>query len=237
MEANDAPLCFIWGIDHVAYGPVELPTIVSWIRDERVLPESWVYDQRATRWSPASEVTELKGMFRKKADPAAAPPTRPAIKSGSLRRIKILAEFADDQLASFARYLDVMPVSQYAQVVTAGEKGDSMFMVLEGELRVRVMVDGRESTIATLEAGESFGELALMDEGVRSADVIANKDSVLLSISNDGLKKLFQEAPALAAPFLHSLARMTAARLRQTNRKVEDSIRFGGRAAAITGQG
>ena len=233
METNDAPLYFIWGIDHVAYGPVELPTVVSWIRDERVLPESWVYEERSARWCPASEVTELKGMFRAKTGPAAVSETRQAIKTGSLRRIKILAEFADDELASFARYLDVIRVAQYAQVVTAGEKGDSMFMVLEGELRVRVLVEGRESTMATLEAGESFGELALMDEGVRSADVVANKDSMLLSISTTGLRKLFQEAPALAAPFLHSLARVTAARLRQTNRKVEDSIRFGTRAAAV----
>jgi CRP-like cAMP-binding protein len=125
-----------------------------------------------------------------------------------------------------------MPVAQYAQVVTAGEKGDSMFMVLEGELRVRVMVDGRESILATLEPGESFGELSLMDEGVRSADVVANKDSVLLNISKKGLQKLFQEAPALAAPFLHALSRMTAARLRQTNRRFEDSLRFGSAAQA-----
>ena len=74
--------------------------------------------------------------------------------------------------------------------------------------------------------GESFGELALLDQGKRSADVIANVESLLLCISSSGLDKVFQEAPALAAPFLRALARATAARLRSANKRLEDSIRM-----------
>ena len=33
----------VWGIDRVAYGPVELPTLVSWVKDERVTADTWVY--------------------------------------------------------------------------------------------------------------------------------------------------------------------------------------------------
>lgn len=227
METDEAPLYYVWGIDHVAYGPVELPPLVHWVRDERVYPDTWIYDRRAAKWLHASEITELKGMFRSGAarSPQAAAEAR-GIKPASLRRIKVLACFSDDQLASFARYLDVRQIAQYTQVVHAGDDGDTMFMVLEGELRVRVMVNGKESILATLEPGESFGELALLDQGKRSADVIANVDSVLLAISASGLDKLFQEAPTLAAPFLRAIGRVTAARLRTTNRRVEDSVRL-----------
>jgi hypothetical protein len=231
MESNEAPLYYVWGIDRVVYGPVELPTLVNWIRDERVEKETWVFDQRAGSWLEAEGVTEVKGLFRSRGDKSGTDPgTEGKIKPGSLRRIKVLAELADDQLMSFARYLEVRPAAQYANIVTAGEEGDSMFMVLEGELRVRVQVNGKESILATLETGESFGELALLDEGRRSADVVANVPSTLLVISKSGLKKLFAEAPALAAPFLHALARATAARLRTTNKRVEDSIRLSGSA-------
>lgn len=228
METNEAPLYYVWGIDRVAYGPVELPTLVNWIRDERVEKETWIFDQRAACWAQAQQITELKGVLgRARGEGAStAGGAGPQIKPGSLRRIKILAEFADDQLTSFARYLEVRPVAQYSSVVKAGEEGDSMFMVLDGELRVRVNVQGKESILATLEPGESFGELALLDEGKRSADVVANVPSTLLVITKDGLKKLFAEAPALAAPFLHALARAIAARLRTANRRMEDSIRL-----------
>jgi hypothetical protein len=39
----DSAQFFIWGIDQSAYGPVELPTLVSWIKDERVLAETWIF--------------------------------------------------------------------------------------------------------------------------------------------------------------------------------------------------
>ncbi|MCU0770943.1 MAG: cyclic nucleotide-binding domain-containing protein [Verrucomicrobia bacterium] len=227
MEANEAPLYFVWGIDHVAYGPVELPTLVNWIRDERVEKDTWIYDQRGRAWLQALELAELKAVFSRRSTAYAAPGnTTAVIKPGSLRRIKALAELADEQLQSFARYLDLVRLPQHTTVVKAGDEGDAMFMLLEGELRVRVLVRGKESILATLEPGESFGELALLDEGKRSADVIANVDSMVLKITRAGLKKLFDEAPALAAPFLHALGRATAARLRATNRRVEDSIRL-----------
>ncbi len=231
METNEAPLYHVWGIDRVAYGPVELPTLVNWIRDERVEKDTWIFDQSAGGWQKAEDITALRGLFRRRADKTATESgAQDKIKPGSLRRIKVLAELADDQLMSFARYLEVRPAAQYASIVKAGEEGDSMFMVLDGELRVRVTVNGKESILATLETGESFGELALLDEGRRSADVVANVPSTLLVISKSGLKKLFAEAPALAAPFLHALARATAARLRTTNKRVEDSIRLSGSA-------
>jgi hypothetical protein len=227
METNEAPLYYVWGVDRVAYGPVELPTLVNWVRDERVEEETWIHDQRAGKWLPAGELLELKVVFsrRHRTASGAAHPAE-GIRPGSLRRIKVLAELADEHLMSFARYLDVRVVPQYTEVVKAGETGDSMFMLLEGELRVRVMVHGKESILATLEPGESFGELALLDEGKRSADVVANVESTVLEISRSGLRKLFDEAPALAAPFTHALARATAARLRTTNRRVEDSLRL-----------
>lgn len=43
MEANDQAAGYkIWGADNVVYGPVELPTLVTWIQEERVLADTWV---------------------------------------------------------------------------------------------------------------------------------------------------------------------------------------------------
>jgi hypothetical protein len=43
VEANDQAAGYkIWGADNVVYGPVELPTLVTWIQEERVLADTWV---------------------------------------------------------------------------------------------------------------------------------------------------------------------------------------------------
>ena len=71
-----------------------------------------------------------------------------------------------------------------------------------------------------------FGEIAIIDEGPRSADVVANVESVLLKISAAALKRLFQEAPALAAPFLLALSKTITGRVRTLTKRYEDSIHF-----------
>jgi CRP-like cAMP-binding protein len=99
-------------------------------------------------------------------------------------------------------------------------------MVLEGEVRARVMIDARETTLSTMGTGECFGELAIVDQGPRSADVIANQPSVLVKVSDKALRKMFAEAPALAAPFMFALTRVIAQRVRVLTKRYEDSIHF-----------
>jgi CRP-like cAMP-binding protein len=52
------------------------------------------------------------------------------------------------------------------------------------------MVSGKETTLATFQAGDVFGEVTLFDDGARSADVIANVDSSLLKISAEKFDRL-----------------------------------------------
>ena len=69
MENNNpAPLYRIWGIDNVAYGPVELPALIDWIKQERVTGETWVFLDQKHGWRKASELPELKICFKVKGD-------------------------------------------------------------------------------------------------------------------------------------------------------------------------
>src|SRR5437660_478884 len=120
---------FIWGIDDSPYGPVELPTLVNWIKDERVLASTWVYARRDSTWQRADDITELKMFFGKKFDRTAE---GPAITPGSLRRIKILADLNDAQLSHLSDFMELQRVPQWSVVVRQGEAGDAMFLILEG---------------------------------------------------------------------------------------------------------
>ena len=223
-----------WGTDNIAYGPVELPGLVSWIKLGRVTANSWVFREKDGVWARASDLTELKVLFKSKLPPSAAAAAETlGIQPGSLRRIKMLADVDDRLLASLLAYLEVIKVPPSGTVVNRGEHGDALFMVLEGEVRARVMIDGRESTLTTMGVGECFGELAIVDQGPRSADVIANQPSVLIKMSSDALKKMFAEAPALAAPFMFALTRVIAQRGRVLTKRYEDSTPFSRTASAV----
>ena len=227
MDTNTSVNYLAWGADNIAYGPVELPALVSWIKMGRVTANSWVFKEMDGTWSRASELTELKVLFKSKLPPGAASTAAAlGIQPGSLRRIKMLADVDERLLTSLMTYLEVVKVPPSGTVVSKGEQGDTLFMVLEGEVRARVFIDGRESTLTTMGVGECFGELAIVDHGPRSADVIANQPTVLIKMSAAGLKKMFDEAPALAAPFMLALTRVIAQRVRVLTKRYEDSIHF-----------
>ena len=235
MDTNDeAPRYWVWGVDNVAYGPVDLTVLTSWVLDQRVTADTWVFGGDDRQWQTAAQTPELTLFFERRA-PGAGAASAPAqgIKVGSLRRIKILAGLEEKQLESFVRFMEVVPVKQFAQVFKRGEHSAAMYLVLEGELRARVLVDGKETTLSTMSAGDFFGEISLLDEGPRSADVIANTDSRLLKISGEAFDKVMREAPALAASFLYGLSKSVGARVRVLTQKYQDSIHFSRAAGAI----
>ncbi len=223
---DDAPRYRVWGVDNVAYGPVELPSLTNWVLDQRVTADTWVFVEENSTWHKASQIPELTIFFERR--PATAGPVaKPTgIKAASLRRISILAAMEEKQLESFVHYMEIISIRQFAEVFRRGEPSDAMYLVLEGELRARVMVDGKETTLSTVAAGGFFGEISLLDHGPRSADVIANTDSRLLKISAVAFEKVMAEAPALAASFLYGLSRSIAARVRVLTQKYQDSIHF-----------
>ena len=233
MEEDASVYYRAWGNDNIAYGPVELPGLVAWIKQGKVTARSWVFKEADGVWARAADLPELKVLFKSKLPPqAAAAAESLGVQPGALRRIKMLADVEERLLASLLPYLEVVQVASFGTVVSRGEHGDALFMVLEGEVRARVMIDDRETTLTTMAVGECFGELALVDQGPRSADVIANQPSVLIKVTAAALRKMFDEAPALAAPFMLALTRVIAQRVRHLTKRYEDSIHFSRAAGA-----
>jgi len=168
---------------------------------------------------------ELQIFFQAK---AATPPTGPSsqatITPAMLRRVRALSELNDDQLKRFSQFMQVVSVMPWNLVVTQGDCDDGMYLVLDGELRVRLMIDGKETLLAVLEPGDCFGEMSLFDHGPRSADVMADRQSLLLRITSESFDRLLREAPELAAPMLHAISRTLAARVRASNKRIKDRL-------------
>jgi CRP/FNR family cyclic AMP-dependent transcriptional regulator len=218
----------VWGIDQTAYGPVELPTLVSWVKDERVTADTWVYAGKYGSWQKASSVPELQMFFRSRpsAETGGSANAVNGVDIRALRRVKILANMTDAQLERFAQFMVVEQVPQWTVIVKQGDRGDTMYLILQGELRVRINAGGSETILATLSVGEFFGDISLFDQGPRSADVVANTDSVLVKITADSFEEFAKESPETATPFLLAIGKTLTARIRADNKRYGDSVRF-----------
>jgi CRP-like cAMP-binding protein len=217
----------VWAVDEVVYGPVEIPTLTQWVKEERIRRSSWIYSVAADKWCKAADLPELSATFPPLASstPAAgkkAPTLADSLQPGSLRRVKLFAELTDSQLARFVEMVEVVQVAKLGEVVRKDTQGDALFAILEGELRARLIVGGRETTLATYSPGEFFGEMTLFDESPRAADVVATVDSKLLKISRERFRIVCESQPDLATLFLLALGRALTSRVRNDNRKITD---------------
>jgi len=91
-------------------------------------------------------------------------------------------------------------------IVRAGAPGNAFYVILDGTVRI-VPTTGRPST---LRAGDSFGEMSLLDGAPRSADVTADREVLTMTIGRAAFAKLLRREPQIS----HGLLRVLAARLR-----------------------
>jgi CRP-like cAMP-binding protein len=138
----------------------------------------------------------------------------------------LFAEFTALELGELLDLLDQVSVKEGDIIVKQDEPGDCMYLVVDGEVRVVHHRGGRDLALATLKSGDFFGEIALVDSGPRSADVIAQGNGLLLKISQASISALAGVYPTAAFKFLIATGRTLVSRLRTSNQRYVDSLLF-----------
>ncbi len=117
-------------------------------------------------------------------------------------------------LDSFAGHFERVLLAPGETLFTEGEDADSAFIVDEGWLALsRTDPDGQQLTLATMGKGALFGELALIDESVRSASAIASTFCELIRIDREVFNNSIKSDEAKA----HKLLKAYAQRIRETD--------------------
>jgi len=107
---------------------------------------------------------------------------------------------------------DFRIVSAGATVFEQGDAGDALYVILEGELELRI--SGR--VLETLRPGDLFGEMALIDQSPRVATAVAKTLCKLVPVSGERFLALVRQRPEFS---LH-LMKVMAKRLRRMNRRL-----------------
>lgn len=219
---------YVFADDHQTYGPASSELLQQWAREGLLSLQSWIYNASSETWLRAEKIPILEKLL--------IPPSSTQIRSdsvnlsgvrvGQLRRIRLLTEMTDQQMQKFIELLEKVKVRAFSPIVKQGEHGDAMFLILDGEARVSVRAEGKEDIIATLGVGDFFGEIALFDEGPRSADVFANKDCTLLRLSKKNVETIVSDHPELAARFMIAMNRFLGDRIRATNERFTRAQNF-----------
>ena len=127
-----------------------------------------------------------------------------------LRSVPLFAGLTPQQLRRVAEVGRVKLFRAGATIVHLGETGDTFYVIMDGNALV-VRETGRPLKLHT---GDFFGELALIENAPRSADVIATDDVTALAIGHTAFKRLLRSEAA----FTHAILCAVVGRLRNDQR-------------------
>ena len=139
-------------------------------------------------------------------------------KTDHLRNVPIFTELTDSDLTKIASKM-VPRVYEKGQMILLEESmGETFFIITQGAVKVtRLSADGREVILAILGESDFFGEMSLLDGEGRSANIVANEDAKVLTLSRNDFLDCLESYPKIAIALLEELA----TRLRKSDQQIE----------------
>ena len=130
-------------------------------------------------------------------------------------------ELADEEIEAVGKGCEERMFKRGENVVSEGQEGErSAFLIKTGSLKVVKMHEGAEILLGFLNAGEFFGEMALLSPGARSVSVVSVNDATLLELKADTFNAWKKDNSALAFKLMHVFIKALIYRLRVTDRRL-----------------
>jgi CRP/FNR family transcriptional regulator, cyclic AMP receptor protein len=144
---------------------------------------------------------------------------------GALVNCDILHGFTASEIAALARIATEATLAAGDQIFLQGSQGQKLFIIVDGEVELYLSDGGhgepahtQTTLLAALRRGQSFGEIALLDEGLRSASARAVADgTTLIELERDDVIRFCEANPMLGYKLMRNLAQDLAMKLRYTD--------------------
>jgi small-conductance mechanosensitive channel/CRP-like cAMP-binding protein len=130
----------------------------------------------------------------------------------ALHKVELFAPLDDQELTNIAKALNVAPFARGEVITTQGKEGHWLYLVIDGEVSIRVSKGNHETEVARVGEGSFFGEMSLMTGEPRSATVVAVTDVECYRLDKPVFQELVKRRPEVAAEIAEKLAERRARR-------------------------
>jgi len=138
-----------------------------------------------------------------------------------LRSVRLLDQIPEKQLCALGEFLSPVAAADGAVIFAEGAKGDSLYFVSSGRVRISKRVSAGElKDLAILGPGDCFGEMAMVDDVVRSAQAAAIGPTQLFRLGREDMNRWLKSHPELAVDFFAELVQVLSRRLRRTSNEL-----------------
>ena len=156
--------------------------------------------------------------------------TADSIELDMLHKIPLFSGLLPVHLKTVAAIIKVQTLVAGTEIFSAGDIADSFCFLVKGQVRITQKIPGvGEEALAILDAGDYFGEMALIDEEPRSAYAICNTSVILGSITREDFHHLLFTNKDLTYELLWAFVKTLSGRLRESNEKMKAYLALAGR--------
>jgi len=164
------------------------------------------------------------GMASTTPSPSSSPASAAPRSSLALRQIALFAGLSEQRLDQLAQQCLWHSVAAGKPLLLRAEQQGEVFLLVSGRVRVTTYsANGRQVTFRDSEAGEHFGDIAAIDGGPRSADVVTLEPCVVASLDRTAFLALLRDEPLVAERVMQRLAAL----VRQLSERVIDLSTLG----------
>jgi glutaminase len=136
--------------------------------------------------------------------------------------MEILAGFADREVALIESIVKEVQYAAGDKIIREGDTADSLYLLAAGRVSICLTIKDspRRQRLSTISPGLAFGELALLDGGTRSADVIADEPARCFVLPIADLQALGRRHPDIERKLIFNIARELSGRLRRADAEI-----------------
>ncbi len=140
---------------------------------------------------------------------------KPDIRSlkDKLHTTLLFKDLTKTELDKVTRYCIVRQFKEGQHIFFEGDPGSALFVILKGNVDIYRIHKNKKDSLATLNAGTFFGELALVYDTPRTASALATENATLVCLFRHDIEKLVKHHPQLGNKLLSVMNRILAQRL------------------------
>jgi len=141
-----------------------------------------------------------------------------------IKESTFFSDFGDDEIDILARWTRAYSADTGCVVLNEGDKSSCLCIIIKGEINIFKQLPDEHLKIAEVVAGESIGEMGIIDGEPFSASAIASQDSIVLLITKEDFEDIVKQHLELGNKLLWKLAKILTARLRHTTKRLAELL-------------
>ena len=126
-------------------------------------------------------------------------------------------------LSMIANRFEVVSISRGQTLFEEGSEGNAWYIIVEGGIDISGRTpSGTDLLLASLDPGDAFGEIALLENVARTASATANQRTTLVKLPRRPFQQLLRAGNLAAAMMLHAIAVRMSRRMRTVSRSLQE---------------